>query len=197
MNQRSMEIYGCGKLPNTEAQRYLESRMSIQDAIKRYANRFPSQAISIGFNHEINVGDDELMEGTNDSPLYVIPSEPERDYRFYPLPTQMDVIDAINSSLIHLRYRGGGKSFNSIEKIIQRKFQCKDCELYHKCKSSLRSEFSNIICPCFLINEKIITEIHLADQKIEETKIDTHPRHTIQTTCNKFGEIINKLEIIL
>lgn len=192
MKQRSVEKCGCRELPNTEAQ-YLESRISIQEAMKKYAGRSVYRSMIV--IDEFLYNNNELMEGTDVFSIYEYPPEFKRDYHIN-LP-QGDSIDAIESSLMHLRSRGGGKSINSIEKIIQRKFQCKDCELYITCKSSLRLEFSDIICPCFSMNKRIITEIHLADQKIEETKIDTHPRHTIQTTYNKFGEIVNKLEIIL
>jgi len=174
--------WSTGELPNEGAHRYYEARaISIRDAIKRYSDRTDYQPIMwVNKENEITFDNEELV------------GEP-----FQLNSRQMDIIDTMEQGTFHLRSRGGGKSFNLIEKIIQRKFRCKDCELYHGCKNSLRSEFSNIICPCFSMNKRIITEIHLADQKIEETKIDTHPRHTIQMTYNKFGEIVDKLEIIL
>jgi len=111
----------------------------------------------------------------------------------------------MTNTWVTTRYLGNGifeelhqPILEGFEKVLGRKFTCKDCGYLRKEKSmdlSLNIFWSkdsyvcpsgwcnNIdifkICKSFYLSDDTKAEIKLADKKIEETKIDTHPRFSL------------------
>lgn len=104
----------------------------------------------------------------------------------------------------------GLEYLKSYERVLGRKFKCEDCVFYeinvkddilqwckyHNVYSLIRNSVMKK-CVRFKISSLTIAEIKGKDKEISKTKIDTHPRYSIQSTCNNMGEEISRLELIL
>ena len=82
-------------------------------------------------------------------------------------------------------------SLDGFEKVLGRKFTCKDCTQYNPYKHISNSYLfgcvgneNNIKCEKFWIKDDIKMEIKLKDKEISKTKIDTHPRYLIGSMFN-------------
>ena len=100
-----------------------------------------------------------------------------------------DIIDAMVHSITQLDFWQSKPVLEGFEQVIGRKLDCSVCvyfleeNLYSwKCKFYSPKRFNlHGLKPCKHVQfqQTILDEIKLRDKEIEDTKIDTHPRHLI------------------
>ena len=63
-------------------------------------------------------------------------------------------------------------SLEGFEKVLGRKFDCHDCNIFFRCRKDVIDDRK---CDDLELRMGILDEIKLKDKEIENTKIDTHP----------------------